>query len=128
MPTFRLVSRFNWLWDICLSVAMFWGLWSLAHPALVLPECYVQAPVQRVLYAAVSPYRLPQPLRWAVQAAYLACAVAPMSVSRRPTTFTTARSLGQSPPVLRYPRQDGSLMAQHSRRSIRPCPLFSVVA
>ena len=57
MPTFRLVSRFSWLWAICLSVAMFWGLWSLRIRLLVLPEGDIQAPVQRVLNAPVCPRR-----------------------------------------------------------------------
>ena len=59
---------------------------------------------------------------------YLDCTVVPVSVSRCPTTLTTDRNPGQSLPVLRYSRQPGSLIAQHSRRSMRPCPFLSVVA
>ena len=60
---FQTGSRFNWLWDICLSVAMFWGLWSLRTRLWSSLNVTVQAPVQRILYAPVGPYRVEQPLR-----------------------------------------------------------------
>ncbi len=67
------VSCCSRLWEICLSVAMFCALWSkrirLWSSALVLPEGYLQAPVQRVLNAPVGPRRTQQLLSRPCEAA-----------------------------------------------------------
>ena len=57
------------LWEICLRVAMFWGAFVLADPVLVFPEGDIQAPMQRVLDAPVSPHRCKLPVRRCLQAA-----------------------------------------------------------
>ena len=71
-----------------------------AHPALVLPECDVQAPVRRVLNAPVSTRRRQQPFRRNIETAYVVsrgCTVMPVSVSRRPTTSSPPNATRASP-------------------------------